>query len=236
MAGHTLAASSFTRQTLVENGVAQDSVSVIPYGVDLTRFSPAPDGRRPATDGRLKLLFVGTINQRKGIKYLLEALRLLDSSQVELTVCGRVVDDLSLFKPFASQVTVRPSVSSSELLEAYRAADLFVFPSVVEGFAQVLLESLACGLPVLSTTRTAAPDLIREGVEGFIVDPCRPDQLAHRLEWALTNRTQLSDMRDAAARRAAYFNWARFRRGVVDAVRQFHSPEAVCVEEATQYV
>jgi glycosyltransferase involved in cell wall biosynthesis len=236
MAAHTLAASSFTRQTLVENGVAVESVSVIPYGVDLERFSPAPSGYRPATDGPLKLLFVGIINQRKGIKYLLEALRLVSSRQVELTVCGRVVDDLALFRPFASQVKIRPSVSATELLQAYRSADLFVFPSVVEGFGQVLLESLACGLPVLSTTRTAAPDLVREGIEGFIVEPCRPDQLAHRIDWALAHREQLSDMRAAACARAAHFSWSSFRHGVVDAVCKVNRWQPAEFVEDRQYV
>ncbi len=219
MAKHFLVASSFTRQTLIENGAAPEAIRVIPYGVDLERFTPpAPNA---GISGPLRLLFVGTINQRKGIKYLLEALRLVGPAPVELTVCGRVVDDLSLFRPFGAQVRVRPSVSLPELLEAYRQADLFVLPSVAEGFGQVLLEALASGLPVLSTTHTAAPDLIVDGAEGFIVEPRRPDLLAARIEWALGHRAELCGMKFAARQRAEHFTWARFRSGVVDAVRDF---------------
>jgi glycosyltransferase involved in cell wall biosynthesis len=221
MAACTLAASSFTRQTLEENGIDAGSINVVPYGIDRSRFKPSKV--RPSTGGKLKLLFVGTISQRKGIKYLLEALRLVGPANVELTVCGRVVDSLPLFKSFGSEVTVQPSVSAVELLQAYRSADLFVFPSVVEGFGQVLLESLACGLPVLTTTRTAAPDLIRPGIEGFIVEPCRSDALAERIEWALANRSQLIDMRQEARRTAATFTWDRFRKGIVKAVLSFQS-------------
>ena len=72
-------------------------------------------------------------------------------------------------------MTIRPSVSASELVEAYQDADLFVFPSIAEGFGQVLLEALACGLPILTTTHTAAPDIIRDGEHGFIIEPRRPD-------------------------------------------------------------
>jgi glycosyltransferase involved in cell wall biosynthesis len=219
LANQFLVASSFTRRTLIENGASPASIRVVPYGVDLTRF--APPERRAATAGRLRLLFVGTINQRKGIKYLLEAMRLLGSASVELTVCGRVVDDLALFKPFSNNVQVRPSVSLSELQAAYRNADLFVFPSVAEGFAQVLLESLASGLPILSTTHTAAPDLIEEGREGFVVEPRRPDLLASRIEWALAHRAELADMRLAARSRAEYFTWQRFQDGIVNAVQEF---------------
>jgi len=236
MAAHILCASSFTRQTLIENGAPAERIDVIPYGVDLKRFAPLK--RTSGTDGKgpLRLLFVGTINQRKGIKYLLEALRLLKTKQVELTVCGRVVDDLSLFKPFGSQVVVRPSVSIAELVEAYQAADVFAFPSLAEGFGQVLLEALASGLPLLSTTHTAAPDLIDEGIQGFVVEPCRPDLLAQRLEWLLTHRSQIRDMKYAARRRAEEFTWARFRQGVISSVNRFLVGQEQAGEALTHYV
>ena len=221
LAAHCLAASSFTRQTLIENGTDPSAITVIPYGVDGQRFHPGKIAGGRTTTGPLRLLFVGTIAQRKGISYLLEALRLLRHQQIEVTVCGRPVDDLRLFKPFSDQVTIRASVSSAELLLAYQTADLFVFPSVAEGFAQVLLEALACGLPILSTTHTAAPDLIEEGREGFVVEPRRPDLLAERIEWALLHRRELRDMRAAARARAEHFTNQRFHAGVIAAVHAF---------------
>lgn len=219
MASHILVASSFTRDSLVENGIPLQSISVIPYGVDLERFRPAE--RVASPDPRLHLLFVGRINQRKGIKYLLQALRLLPPGLVRLTICGRVVDGLELFEPFVEQVQIRPSVSEAELLAAYQQADLFVFPSVAEGFGQVLLEALACGLPVLSTTHTAAPDLISSGVEGFVVEPGRPDLLAEHITWAAGHRPELERMRAAARARAEHFTWPRFRTAVASEVRRY---------------
>jgi glycosyltransferase involved in cell wall biosynthesis len=169
----------------------------------------------------LRLLFVGRINQRKGVKYLLEALRLLPGRHVELTVCGRVLDDLRMFEPYRSQVTIRPSVGLRELVEAYQSADLFVFPSVAEGFGHVLLESMACGLPVLSTTATAALDLVTNGEDGFVVEPGSAIPLAERIEWALSNRRQLRAMRAEARRMAEQFTWQRFRRGVREVVSHY---------------
>jgi hypothetical protein len=208
MASKYIVASSFTRSSLIEHGTNAADIEVIPYGVDLVRFHPAPT---PPQNEKLELLFVGRINQRKGIKYLVEALSLLNPDQVHLTICGRVVDDLALFKPFADRITIRPSVSSADLITAYQRADLFVFPSVAEGFAQVLLESLACGLPILSTTHTAAPDLIEDGTQGFIIEPRRPDLIAARIAWAVDHRAQLTAMRAEARRRAEHFTWQRFR-------------------------
>ena len=221
IASQFLVASTFTRNSLIEHGVSPQAITVVPYGVDLERFHPAAPLPAQPKDSRLHLIFVGRINQRKGIKYLLEALRLLDTDQVHLTICGRVVDDLELFKPFATQIDIRPSVSADDLVEAYQRADLFVFPSVAEGFGQVLLEALACGLPILSTTHTAAPDLIEDGVQGFIIEPRRPDLLAQRITWAMTHRAELSEMRGKARQRAEQFTWQRFRKSAAAAVRKY---------------
>lgn len=220
MACSFLAASSFTRESLVEHGVARERVSVVPYGIDLERFRPDP-AKLSGRTSTLQLLFVGRINQRKGLAYLLEALKLVAGLDVELTICGRVLDDLAIFGDFARQVKIRPSVSAEELVKAYQQADLFVFPSVGEGFGQVLLESLASGLPIVSTTHTAAPDLIEDGVQGFIVEPRRPEQLAERIAWAATHRRELAEMGHLARARAEYFTWERFRRGTAEAVRQY---------------
>ena len=237
MASHWLVASSFTRRTLVENGTPASAIDVIPYGVDTERFNPGNIFEKKLShDKALQLLFVGRINQRKGIKYLLEALRLLGDRRVQLTICGRVVDDLSLLKPFGSQIEIRPSVSASELVDAYRRADLFVLPSVAEGFGQVLLESLACGLPVLSTTHTAAPDLVSDGIEGFVVRPRQPESLAERICWAAEHRAELFEMRAAARMRAEYFTWSRFRQSVLDSVLHFLANQAGRSEVLTQYV
>ena len=221
LAKRFLVASTFTRHTLIENGADPAAIRVIPYGVDLDRFSPGPaSDRSPDPETPLRLLFVGRINQRKGIKYLLETMRLLKGKNVHLTVCGRVVDGLELFRDCGDRIRVRPSVSAGDLVDAYRNSDLFVFPSVAEGFGQVLLESLSSGLPILSTPRTAAPDLIEDGVQGFIVDPRRPDLLADRIRWALLHRTELTHMRRAARARAEQFTWSRFRAGVVSAMEE----------------
>ncbi len=221
LAAHYLVASTFTKQSLVDHGTSPDAITVIPYGVDLQRFRPADNSQARAGGDFLRLLFVGRINQRKGIKYLLEALDLLGSANVHLTVCGRVVDDLSLFKPYIDRVTIRPSVSSSELAAAYRDADLFVFPSIAEGFGQVLLEALASGLPILSTTHTAAPDLIVDGEHGFIVEPRRPDLLADRIAWASAHPDELAEMKLRARARAEQFTWERFRSKSVAAIASY---------------
>ena len=217
MAEHWMVASNFTKKTLVENGVPTDRIAVVPYGIDRSIYFGTP--RVKAKKGPLKLLFVGTLTQRKGIKYLVEALDLLPPGSVELTVCGRPVDDLQTFRNSSSTIHLFPSICTADLLQAYRAADVFVFPSLAEGFGQVLLEAMASGLPTISTENTAAPDLIDHGQEGFVIRPGSASELAAHIEEFLRNPDLLSAMSEGALKRAEYFSWARFRRGVTDFVR-----------------
>ena len=216
MAHHWIAASQFTKQTLADAGIPADKIIVIPYGIDLSGFSSEKEAR---DSGRpLQLLFVGTLGQRKGIKYLVQALELLPPGSVELTVCGRAVDDLSMFRESKAPIRVYPSISVEGLRDAYRAADVFVFPSLAEGFAHVLLEAMASGLPIVSTTRTAAPDLIQHGREGFIIRPGSAIELAQHIEEFLRRPERVRTMGEAARRRAEHFTWERFRRGVAEFV------------------
>lgn len=212
MADHWLVASSFTRNTLCEAGIPTARIHVLPYGTDIQRFSPAPGGNRWRS-GPLRLLFVGTAGQRKGINYLLNALDGLPAGKVELTVCGRV-EESALLRDRRRSIRVRGFVSDKELVDVYRTAHVFVLPSLAEGFGHVLLEAMACGLPIIGTTHTAAPDLIADGQEGFVVEPGDPVALANRIEYFLENPSHVQSMGEAARHRAEYFSWSRFRTGV----------------------
>lgn len=231
LAAHSyIAASSFTRQTMIDNGLPGDRIAVAPYGVDLAWFTPSSD--TPEFGRPLRVLFVGTINQRKGISYLIEALNHFEPAQIHLTVCGRVVDDLSVLRSARVELDIRPNVSAEELRQQYRKADVFVLPSLAEGFGHVLLEAMACGLPVITTTRTAGPDLIRPAREGFVIEPANAEALVETFQWCLDHRSQLSEMRDAARARAEDFSWVSFRSNVAGIVERFMRSDYVTTGRA----
>jgi glycosyltransferase involved in cell wall biosynthesis len=227
MAEQLLAASSFTKQTLIEAGINPRNIHVIPYGTDLPRFTWNRQNR--SAHQRLRLLFVGTLSQRKGIKYLLDAVNAFPAGSVELTVCGRQVDNLDSFWQSRVPVRVLPSISAQGLLDAYRSADLFVFPSLAEGFGHVLLEAMASGLPIISTTSTAAPDLIRGGEEGFVIEPGSVPQLTDSIEYFLRHPEKILSMGSAARRRAEHFTWERFRSRVTEVISGILEPTEALV-------
>ncbi|HEY7306948.1 MAG TPA: glycosyltransferase family 4 protein [Bryobacteraceae bacterium] len=217
MPDYWIAASSFTKRTLIENGATAERIHVIPYGTDLDWFKPF--GINEPLNRPLRLLFVGTLSQRKGLTYLVDALESLPAGSVELTICGRLVDDASMVRRARGRIRLRAFVTAEDLLHEFQSSDVFVFPSLAEGFGHVLLEAMACGLPVIATTCTAAPDLISDGCEGFVVEPHDVAGLVTCIEHFLKNPAQRAQMGLAARARAEEFTWPKFRQSIAEAVR-----------------
>src|SRR5262249_8217957 len=132
-------------------------------GVDVARFRPG--GPRPR--GQFRILFVGTLSQRKGIRYLLEAARRLRLPDAELVLAGRMVGSETAFAPYRDVFRHVTHVPYHEVHALYQDADVFVYPSLHEGSAFAVFEALASGLPVICTPNTGS--VVRDGVEGFLV-------------------------------------------------------------------
>jgi glycosyltransferase involved in cell wall biosynthesis len=211
--------SSYTARTLYENGVPHHCVHVVPYGVDSTSYPKRMEP--PLQDKPLTVIFVGTLSQRKGLSYLLDAVRYLNSQNIRVLLCGRGRVDEHLLEQYKDlSLEIKTNLSHAQLIQELYKSDVFVLPSLVEGFAHVILEAMSCGLPIIATTNTCAPDVVDDGAQGFII-PIRDAQaIADRLSWCIEHRAELGSMGDAAAERARQFTWERFRKGVREAYRQ----------------
>ena len=205
-------ASNYTAGTLIENGIPESKIKVIPYGISTDRFIKRTS--RPPGKG-LKAIFIGSMVQRKGLSYLLEAIHLLNDEDIELVICGRgFTDDRLLDKYKHKQITVKKNLSYNLLLQEMYSSDVFIFPTLCEGFAHVILEAMATGLPVITTNRCCGPDIIEEGKHGFIVPANDSKELATRIAWAAANKEALYNMGQAAAEQSAEFTWDQFRKKI----------------------
>lgn len=204
-----LVASTFTKQTLEQAPNFRGSVVMIPYG------APRLEGVQAAAkithrDGKLRVLFVGSLGQRKGLSYLFRAVRSLGAS-VELTVIGtRPMLPCSVLDRELSSVRWIASCSHREVLAEMSAHDVFVFPSLFEGFGLVLLEAMAMGLPIITTSHTAGPDLITEGLEGFIVPIRSSEGIAEKLDLLRRDPVRRIAMSENARARAREFTWEQY--------------------------
>ncbi len=220
-ADRILAPSDYVRDSLIEIGVEPERIAMLPYGVDPARF--APRRTRPA-GAPFRILFVGQVGQKKGIKYLLEAVRRLALPNAELVLAGRIIGSGRGLQPYRNLFRHIPHVPHGEVHALYQDADLFVFPSLHEGSAFANLEAMASGLPVITTPR--AGSLVRDGEDGYIVPIRDVDALMARVERLYRDAELRAAMGASARARAVAYDWNRHRDGLDAWLRRFDAEMA----------
>lgn len=171
--------------------------SELKYGREPGRIWFVPNGteerfflnREYADKPDVRLLYVGTWLDRKGVYYLAEAFRILTGklSSVRLTVAGCVLGEDQVRKSFAptaqDRLTVIPFIARREMPALYAAHDVFVFPSLVEGMPLTLLEAMASGMPVVTTETCGMADVVEHEFNGLLVPPADSKRLADATQW-----------------------------------------------------
>ena len=218
LANGWVVASSFTASTLAEQGIPRRQIHVVPYGVDHDAF--ALRDRAPRDEQRFTVIYVGSLVQRKGLSYLLDAVRLIKSRSIRVELCGRGPIDHYLLEQYSDlDLRINRGLRRAELVRRIHEADALVLPSLAEGFGHVILEAMSCGVPVIATPHTCAPDVVMDGVHGFVVPIRDAEAIADRLSWGIDNRGELGVMGESAAVQARRFTWQRFRIGVREAYK-----------------
>ena len=205
LADFILVPSEFVRQSFLEKGFPESKLLKIPYGFSLPEVSPQKRG----SDSVLEVLYVGSISVRKGLRYLIQALELLQDLPIRLKLVGPQAEvsgiaDLQL--PDNVQFT---GVLKGEALEqAYRGADVFCLPTLEDGFGLVLGEALSYGLPVITTTNSGGLDLLTDGEEGFIIPIRSAEAIAEKLRILATDKALREAMgKNALMRAQALDGW-----------------------------
>lgn len=210
LAEFVLCASQFSKRSLIEGGVEPERIGVVPYGIDSDLFKFG----RPKKDAPFTALFVGQKVARKGPRSLVRAWKELGLRSARLIVAGGHVRDQSLLSGFEGVYEEVPRTGLRQLIELYQQADVFVLPSVAEGFGHVYLEALSCGTPILCTGNTGGADVIQEGLDGWIVPVGDRAAIRDRLAWCASHRSIVQEMRESARRTGEMHTWGRFREKI----------------------
>jgi len=216
LADRIICASSFARDMVLKEGVDAARIRVVPLG-----YAP-PESRVRSGDksksGELRVLFVGGDGLRKGIGYLAHALERLKSRSVVARVAGDLeVSEQAIVRLRQSMKLLGP-VPRREARALFEWADVLVLPSVSDTFGLVVLEAMAAGVPVIASRNTCGPDVIREGVDGFVVPIRDPEAIASRLETLAIDRRLLSEMSRNAVIGAAQFSLESYGDRLVAAI------------------
>jgi glycosyltransferase involved in cell wall biosynthesis len=219
--------SEFAKDSLVKNGFEKEKIFVNHLGVNTGIFYPKEQYN--ASPGVLHLLFAGTISERKGVHLLLEAMKQLQHLPVILTLAGPVsASGKKIIEATRHLENVRhlSFLHHEKLAEQYRKTDIFVFPSLLDSWAQTVLEAMACGTPVIVTDHTGAKDAVGPG-SGWVVKPGDVVALTEKILFFYRNRQEIENFGRKAAGIAAGFTWQQYYHSVEQSIN--------CIKERQEY-
>ncbi|HEY9779341.1 MAG TPA: glycosyltransferase family 4 protein [Leptolyngbyaceae cyanobacterium] len=174
---------------------------------------------RDLTRSPLRVLFAGSMTQRKGLADLFAAMKLLNRADVELVVLGTPLMPMEFYRHQLPNFTYEPTRPYQELLQLMQSCDVFILPSIVEGRALVQQEAMSCGLPLIVTANAGGEDLIEEGKTGFLVPIRSPHKIAEKIAYFADNRHQLNEMSTQARQKAAQMTWNNYSQKILNVVR-----------------
>ena len=191
-------------ETFRARGFSDDKLFYLPRGVDIERFRP---GKRPL---KFTAIFTGALIERKGIHHLLEAWHRLDLKDAELWLVGSVHEQAKPHLKKYARENVKVVGFARDLENYLRQSTGYIFPSQWEGSAKTVYEAAACGLPAI-TTREAG-DVIRDGIEGIIVEPGDVDGIFSAIQRLYNDPGLVERMGQAARQRVVdNFTWDHYR-------------------------
>lgn len=221
MADVVLAASEYVKSGLMELGVPESKIAVVPYGLDAGFYAEAP----APTPGRI--LSVGTIDPHKGIAYLAEAARMLREQKFHCEICAVGPIDSPELKtnPAFEGPNYVGQVPREEVKQEFARADVFVFPTLTDGFGIVLLEALFAGLPIICTRNCG--DVVRDGVNGRIVPSHDSKALAEAICEIVGNRKLRKSMSQEALAMREQFSLSAYGQRLLGSLRSARKTQVV---------
>jgi hypothetical protein len=201
--------SSWVKQFVESEGVPAHKVHILPLAFE---HSPAGQDEVRRPDDSFRFLWVGGVSIGKGFHHAATAFkRLLDQGvKCELRVIGAVSIPPAKREALRGYLTLEGPKPKAEVMAAYRSSDVFLFPTVADGFGLTQLEALSQGLPVIASTRCG--EVVQNGISGWCLDPLNTDSLTAAMLTAATHRPLVEAMRPACHQRAREFSLANFTK------------------------
>ena len=199
-----LCPSDFVRDTMVTNGISPQKCFVSHFGVDSDLFS-----RRIAPPKAVRFVCIGTVCVRKGHQYLFRAFEKVRSAlpDAELFCIGGYKDDFAKEQcRWEGTFVLHDKLTHAEIAELLRSSTAFLLPSLEEGFARVISEAMAVGLPIIASYESGASTVVRDGEEGYIIRPQDIDALAEVMIRVATDRELNERMGEASYQKGSVSN------------------------------
>lgn len=183
--------SLFTKRTFLEQGIPENKLIHVPYGVSLEEFYPVS-----RENDTFRVIYCGGLTLRKGLQYLLRAFYELNLPDAELWLVGSLTPEIYPFlrKYESERIILKGTHPQNKLRWFYSQCSVFCLASIEDGFGMVIPQAMACGLPVIHTTNTGGGDIVRDGVDGFCVPIRNVDALKEKILFFYENPGKQSEM------------------------------------------
>ena len=203
-ADYILIPSDFVEQSFLEKGYEKSRFIKIPFGVDLKKFVPAKKN-----DKKFRLIFVGSVQLRKGIQYLLPAWEELQLKNAELVIVGRTWPDAAeVVKKYKDNKSIKFLGFCPNPSKYLQQSSVFVSPSIEEGSALTTYEAMATGLPLIATPNTGS--VMRNGKEGFIIPIRDINKLKEKIKYMYDNPEIVKQMAKNARKLMEQYSWEKY--------------------------
>ena len=206
--------SEFVLQSIPKNIRSEKTCIVAPFGSP--QCLPNKRLKKNPTNKNLKLLFVGSMSQRKGLADLFEAMKMLRNDPVSLTVLGQPSMPMEFYRNCFPNFKYLAPCSNDSIRRVMQEHDALVLPSIVEGRALVQQEALACGLPIIVTANAGGIDLIEIGITGYLVSIRSPEDIFEKITLLIENRKSFHDIRKACQAKAQIYTWKDYSQKIID--------------------
>jgi glycosyltransferase involved in cell wall biosynthesis len=218
LADLVICGSQFVVDAIRDCGGPEEKCRVVPYGYDAPQTAVTREER---SDGPLRVLFVGTVDLRKGVPYLLEAARRIDRSSAQFRMVGPIQVSEAAVRQLSERIEVCGPQPRSQVMEHYQWADILVLPTLAEGSANVCFEALANGVPVVTTP--SAGSVVRNRVDGWIIPPRSAEAIVTCIKEAHRAPEELFQMSACARTRAQEFTWGHYMEHLAATVSEILS-------------
>jgi glycosyltransferase involved in cell wall biosynthesis len=202
LADSIIANSPWTARGLIEAGIPEQKIRIIPLGFDSLREPPQPKmyPARFTMERPLRVLFLGQINLRKGVAHLLEAMVRLRKEPIEFWMVGP--NQITGLATAGARLREFPPTSRAGTASYYRTADVFILPTLSDGFALTQLEALAERMPIIVSKNCG--EVVRDGVDGILLQEPTADAITEALRECLRDPQMLADFSKEAHVRSQF--------------------------------
>jgi glycosyltransferase involved in cell wall biosynthesis len=173
------------------------------------------DFKRPKKNNTLKLLFVGSMSQRKGLADLFEAMKLLKREPISLSILGQPSMPMEFYRKQFSEFAYFPPCTNKKVREIMKSHDALILPSIVEGRALVQQEALSCGLPIIVTPNAGGEDLVEEGITGHLAPIRSPEKIADAIRAMIENKNPKEEIRKLCKEKAMQYTWENYAQNII---------------------